>query len=466
MPRPVLKPFVGIRREEFGVILYRGGSDQIQAIHPVAAYVLTLMDGRRTLREIAEALAGELGRGVEDAMEIVEVVLDRYADYVDLEGSHVKDLPSPEELLEGVPAEIPPEEALYGRLSAPTGFGYIVTHACPNRCRYCYAAAWRRTRLEDDLVPLDVMLRTVDEAADVGVKTILMTGGEPFMRPDLVDIVERGLKRDIFVYIPTKSLITEEKARRLSEAGLGWIQVSIDSPNPETEDFLVGPGAHRRLTTTVRNLVRHGIDVRVNSVVTSYNVREVPRLIEWLYELGVSKISLSPYQSPHDRTDDDLFPSVEDYAWLLDRIEELPRHLREMLDPAGIRAIENAVRVNRDELEDVEALRRCSAGRSSLVILPDGRVSFCERVALDERFVVGDLRKQSLMEVWRSERLERLVYPPRELFSGTACHDCPLFDECTRLGKRCYVRAMDAYGEPFAPDPICPAAPRLEGRFV
>ncbi len=154
-------------------------------------------------------------------------------------------------------------------------------------------------------------------------------------------------------------------------------------------------------------------------------------------------------------------------AYSLRTLEEAtPRHLREALDPAGIRAIENAVRVNRMELENVEALRKCSAGRSSLVILPDGRVSFCERVALDERFVVGDLRKQSLMEIWRSERLMRLVYPPRELFKGTACHECPTFEECSRLGRRCYVRAMDAYGTPFAPDPICPAAPKAAARFV
>jgi len=101
----------------------------------------------------------------------------------------------------------------------------------------------------------------------------------------------------------------------------------------------------------------------------------------------------------------------------------------------------------------------CSAGKWAFVLLPDGKVNPCEELYYHPAFIVGDLRHQSIMEMWNSKEWNDLLHPQQNQFSkDSPCSDCEEFVECHTGDGRCWKRALAAYGEPDFPDPYCPRA--------
>ena len=95
-----------------------------------------------------------------------------------------------------------------------------------------------------------------------------------------------------------------------------------------------------------------------------------------------------------------------------------------------------------------------------MTVCADGKVISCEQMLEREEDYLGDLRVQSIKEVWQSRKLdEYLIHPPREKLIGTACYDCDQFDECQTVMGLCVREAVKAYGTRWAPVPLCQQAP-------
>jgi len=103
----------------------------------------------------------------------------------------------------------------------------------------------------------------------------------------------------------------------------------------------------------------------------------------------------------------------------------------------------------------------CTANRRGVVVLPNGKVTVCEELYSHECFIVGDLTKQTLMEVWNSPRALKLVHPDQSTVLDGPCKHCPDFHRCHEGLGRCFREALRAYGykKPHWPDPRCPRAP-------
>src|SRR5208337_3958023 len=91
---------------------------------------------------------------------------------------------------------------------------------------------------------------------------------------------------------------------------------------------------------------------------------------------------------------------------------------------------------------------KCSANSSHVVLLPDGKVTICEQLYWDPRFIIGDLSVQSIEEVWYSPRALELAFPKKLEFSDkSACKLCSIFDECYSYPNRCLADVLKAYGK-------------------
>ncbi len=98
----------------------------------------------------------------------------------------------------------------------------------------------------------------------------------------------------------------------------------------------------------------------------------------------------------------------------------------------------------------------CSVGIVGFILLPNGDVSICERLAYDSTFIMGNLNNQSIMEVWNSSAWDNVCYPVLDQYKGTDCYRCEAFEKCTLLKKRCYVRTMAVFGKLYGPEPSYP----------
>ena len=83
----------------------------------------------------------------------------------------------------------------------------------------------------------------------------------------------------------------------------------------------------------------------------------------------------------------------------------------------------------------------------------------CDQVPQSGEFVVGDVVKQSLMEVWNSDEIKRFTDPPVEKFKDSVCYDCGDFDACHKEFGYCFRDSYFNYGTIYAPPPNCPLAP-------
>jgi radical SAM protein with 4Fe4S-binding SPASM domain len=108
----------------------------------------------------------------------------------------------------------------------------------------------------------------------------------------------------------------------------------------------------------------------------------------------------------------------------------------------------------------------CSGGHWAMVVLPDGQCTVCEELYYNPTFLIGDLKKESILEVWNGEKLKTLIYPRREEFRGSPCFACKDFESCHANKGRCWKRALKAHSRKknaeHWPDPYCPSSVREE----
>jgi radical SAM protein with 4Fe4S-binding SPASM domain len=379
----------------------------------------------------------------------------------------------------------PPEDANQRRPASPLTLNLMFSNACETNCVYCYAH--RR------VVPLSKQLSTerwigiFHEAHSLGIEQVSLSGGDPLFRKDSLTLLAELIKLKMLFLLSTKCHVTREKADRLVDIGMTMpvnqytreIQLSMDGPDEKTADVLAGsPGYFQRAIDSVRNLVGRGFNLRVKAVVTPLNT---PRVYEWiklLTDLGVSQLSVAAYNKTFHRHDDGLFLSKEDRTSIAEQCRranaDFPGIDLRMsgLESASAQEVPTVptktYRVEiaagpgnrtKDKAEQWKNRSHCSGGRSSMTITPDGKVVLCDTIPQEGIFVVGDVTDQSIMDVWNSEELLNLAYPPRDKFAGSACYDCSDFTECQSKAGYCFRDTFFNYGSAFGPPPKCPLAP-------
>ncbi|MHB8303932.1 MAG: SPASM domain-containing protein [Acidobacteriaceae bacterium] len=106
--------------------------------------------------------------------------------------------------------------------------------------------------------------------------------------------------------------------------------------------------------------------------------------------------------------------------------------------------------------------RYCTAGIHGFILLPDGQVTVCERL-IDGRLIVGDLRSESIAEMWNSPSWARICAPDQALYQETACFNCSDYSTCTQERRRCFISTLFAYNRFFGSDSRCPRAATRTG---
>lgn len=441
-----LKENVILELKDGKPVLYTtDGSSPVHILHPISALTLALLHGTDN-SDVIHMLSSILGISEDKAKEIVLSVEYRYKPFL------TSKPPS-------VPREIDPSEFLRSssspplRFAAPIGMNWIVTRYCTRRCIYCSAGAiWGKSAL-DSVLSLGRYKEIIDEAARIGVRNLLFTGGEPFLRSDLPQGIRYAVEKGLEVTVSTKASLSRNQL--LSLKGAKLVQVSLDSSDPTVADRMTGShGFFGQITRTINKLVELGIPVQISSVVTSLNLEQVGQLVEMAGNMGVKAILFTRYVRTLGRHDPGLFVTDEEwnraFRMAMEAKDRIKGDLDVWIDP------EEGVKEGMSS-KIKESLKRegmlCAVGKRVLSFRWDGKVPWCEQMAAEERMIVGDLARQSIMDLWNSSSLLSLVFPEREKYRGNPCYDCPDFDGCL-LKNGCYFSSILAYGEPFKPAPF------------
>jgi len=170
-----------------------------------------------------------------------------------------------------------------------TGLRIAITSRCNMSCLYCHHEGEEASPTGQREMSKDDIVTVIRAGADLGVKKVKLTGGEPLMRPDLESILD-SLPEGIEVSLTTNGTLLSERAKSLAEAGLDRVNVSLDSLDPEVYSRITG-GTEEDLSRVLEGIdaaIEAGlVPVKVNMVVLKENEDEVWDMVKFAMGKGV-----------------------------------------------------------------------------------------------------------------------------------------------------------------------------------
>ena len=346
---------------------------------------------------------------------------------------------------------------------APFLVVWDITHMCNLKCRHCYQDAQKA--LPDELTT-DEAKRLIDELSDAGIVAIAFSGGEPLMRKDFFEIAAYAHARDLYVALASNgTMITPAVAKKLREAGVDYVEISIDGRDAASHDTMRGiEGAFNRSVEGIRNCVAEGMYSCIATTVTQDNYDQIDDIHMLAKDLGVKRMmcfNFIPTGRGLDMAAHDISPCQrEDLLRLIlgkdvggsvpEVLSTAPQFARVALEgngngcvPVGHFHAGNGLDGRTRALADF--IGGCGAGRLYCSIEPDGNVQPCVFLPVP----VGNVREKPFLDIWHGAQvLDRLR--DRSSLSGH-CSVC----ENKLVCGGCRARAWAYFGSLDAPDPGC-----------
>ena len=352
--------------------------------------------------------------------------------------------------------------------SKPLLVFWETTKACPLACRHCRADAILKP-LPGELTTEEGK-RLLDQITGFGAPypIVVFTGGDPLARPDIFELMEYAASRGIgFALSPAVSPnLTDEALLRARELGVRVISISLDGASPETHDELRGvKGSFRDTVDAIRRVVELGINVQVNTVVWRKSLRELPRVVKLIWDLGVRVWEVF-FLIPVGRGSAELDITPREYEDVLNflvdvstygmqvRTVEAPFYRRVKLQRA--RGSAHASPLYEELRGELARLMGPPTGRVDPRIMPTRDGFGILFVAHDGTvypsgflpYPLGNVRKRNIVDIYRNHEL--LIAMRTGKFGGR-CGVCEYRDVCG--GSR--ARAYAVLGDPLGEDPAC-----------
>lgn len=338
-----------------------------------------------------------------------------------------------------------------GCIGFPNHPVWEVTTACNLRCQHCHASSGEPMEGELDTARA---LELAGEVARVGeFRMMVFTGGEPLVRPDILDLIARCQLHGFISVVATNAvLIDAPLASQLKRLGVAGVAVSLDGPEPGLHDNIRGvPGAFQRALAGIEAAREAGLSVQINITAMRENLQEIPRILRYADDLG-SDIVLLYQLIPVGRGDQirDQALTAQENRELMDTIIRVQPHLRTIVQPvAAPQFWPHLLGSSKDPgFLDRLSFHGCVAGRGLAYIKPHGEIWACPFLPLS----AGSVEDSSFEEIWRDSQLFRDL---RTAPLGGECGRCPRMEIC----RGCRSRAYALKGDYLAEDPSCFMSP-------
>ena len=314
---------------------------------------------------------------------------------------------------------------------------WLVTAKCNLSCTHCYA---QRFSGQHELGTGEA-LALLTEAASLGAGWLGLVGGEPLLRPDIRQIMEKSRDLGISVGTVTNGApVTPDMARFLTEHRIS-ISVSLDGAGPETHDRRRGRGSFERAIAAIRHLREAGASYKTAMALGQDNYSEVAEYVALAHKLGAQAACVIPVM-PSGRADGGNVLTPAQFA------EALQKAARKA-ESAGIELQPWCTPFAPLVVPSLEgSVGNCRLSRS-MDIDPGGNALLCD--VLD--IAISSVREDGLAAVWEKYCESELVRKLEDPTPPEVCATCRLAQAC-RGG--CFARAYLMSGDLYAADPLCP----------
>lgn len=482
--RTILNPFYFLKPDKGKAILQV--KDEVRAkeserynivLHPIFAMILSCFDGDEHESSISRAA---------NYLQINRTLIEKFVEKITENENFVKIsfdektvyLP-PHLIIRSETAKILPRyqykpddfsysqlDLTFGRHQMVNDVMLMITTRCKTDCLYCYATKEKKNAT----LPFSMVEKIVNEAIQLKMRSIDIIGGDIFMHENWKEIVDLLYKNGFTPFLSTKVELTESDISFLKSIGVKDIQISLDTLVKENllkivhrkEDY------YNKILLTLDLLEKYNINTFIHSIISSENsdINDMKSIYDYIKDkqnIKVWRIDPATYSIPKGEEQFVTYRAKREK--LLEINEFFKNNTFNMVVRHSSLALTTGKPAKR-QIQSVDFFKNrllCTANYSSMFILPDGQVTICEQLYWNPRFIIGDITKQSLAEIWNSEKAINLHNLQRDVLSDRSrCKTCKYFTECRqKMGGVCWKEVISAYGSENwdFPDPSCPFAP-------
>jgi len=341
-----------------------------------------------------------------------------------------------------------------------------ITRDCNLKCVHCYNDSGAGKTC-DELSTSQAKV-VLNDFVRFNVPSVLFSGGEPLMRPDLFELLEYAGRKGLRTVISTNgTLITDDVAWKIKQSGVSYVGISLDGMGQVNDRFRGVPGAFDRAVQGIRNCQDAGLRTGLRLTLTRRNVQDLEALFDFFEEENIERACFYHFvPSGRGRTimDDNLSHAQSRNA--IETILAKTKLFKQAGRKTDILTVDNHVdgvylylKLLKEEpsrAADVWKLLVWNGGGMYSSGVGIGCIDFNGKVHPNQfwgHYDLGDVRERHFSEIWLDphEPLLKGLRNRRKYIKGR-CKLCRFFEAC---GGSLRVRADLYFGDPWAPDPGC-----------
>lgn len=445
--RPALFSFITLRRERSGALIFNPFLSEEREFSALGALVAERCTGAHTVDRIVEECRTTFGLDREEASRKVQESLAELNRIAAVRLGEFGET-SPPGHAPPPPSQASPASS-NAALSAPKSVIWDVTYACNLDCPHCLTASGKQRATELDTAGAYAL---IDVLAAAKVLYLSLSGGEPFLRPDIIELLTHIATTGMRVDIATNGhCLPDRLLHALRDLPVFQVQVSIDGVGAEHDAFRGRQGAFANACDTLRRLKGEGIATSISSTATARNIGRLTEIVDLAVALGCTGYKAIPFiPAGRGEASESSLRLDQEGSLRLSRIlaEAGRKHAGRLqvsmestyaflLDPPVPPAAENGMMI-------------CSAGYDTLSVGADGTAYPCPFL---QSFPLGNLLERSMSRVWHeSPILDEMRTLDKQAMSGP-CATCEYAPVHCRGG--CRASAYHLCGSLRGSDPLC-----------
>ena len=335
---------------------------------------------------------------------------------------------------------------------------------CNLTCKHCYSIS-ADTHFKGEL-STEEAYTVLDDLKQYGVPVLILSGGEPLLRPDIFEISHRAKAMGFYVGLSTNgTLITEENIQQIADVGYDYVGISIDGLEQTHDEFRRLEGAFQQSMQGIDLCQQHGIKVGLRFTLTQENAKDLEPLLELTEARGIDKFYLSHLNyagrgnknregDAHHQTTRKAMDLLFKRAWEQSEQQGGIEFVTGNNDADGLYLLHWVEQQFPDRADEIrQRLEQWGGNQAGIHI---SNIDNLGKVHPDTMWwdtTLGSVRERPFSEIWEdisNPLMAGLKQKPRPVTGR--CGECSGFNIC---GGNTRVRALQLYDDLWAEDPGC-----------
>lgn len=344
------------------------------------------------------------------------------------------------------------------QIQPPFMVSYSITTKCNLKCKHCYSDSVDQAA--PDELSTQEAFALMDDLSRWGIGLLIIDGGEPLCRDDLLDILKYASSKGIRTTIGSNAtLISEALAVKLLDAGVMAVAISLDGADAKTHDSFRGvTGAFEQTLKGIEACRNAGLPFQLNIVIRKENLSQLENMLRLALDLGANAAEFFDLVAAGRAKEEckgqvlSLDERRQAMEWLAEAQEDCPIVIRVPGCPIyPLLLQQKQIQPKHFPKELLKRVpyydRGCAAGMPTgyIMVLSNGEVNPCMLLQVN----LGNIREQSIMSIWNNSPVLTELRQ-RELLKGK-CGECSYTVKCSG----CRGRAYEETGDMMAADPGC-----------